>query len=218
MKSRSAFYFASEAKSLLAIRPELRAFDLRGLGEWLSCGAALENRSLFRGIECPPCGLSVGLGVGMALLERRTYFSPDTWENHPKLGPAEFYSKLRSTFVRRLPAYLRSDGPIGLSDDRRAGHADDPRQLRDRTRTASTVIRSTGPVGRISMFRSAGMSHRPSGLPHTTIRITTDFFRQFGRTRRGRCAQHGWQSGDERSSEHFCQQGRPRDLAYSADG
>src|SRR5687768_16033252 len=40
-------FFASEAKSLLAIFPESREFDPQSLGEWLSCGCVLQNRSLF---------------------------------------------------------------------------------------------------------------------------------------------------------------------------
>ena len=43
-------FFSSEAKSLLAVLPALRELDPRGLAEWFSCGCALGNRTLFRGI------------------------------------------------------------------------------------------------------------------------------------------------------------------------
>src|ERR1700691_1473202 len=46
-QSKDAFYFASEAKAILAVRPELRSMDSRGVGEFVSCGAVLENRTLF---------------------------------------------------------------------------------------------------------------------------------------------------------------------------
>ena len=53
-QSSDAFYFAAEAKAILAVRPELRRMDSRGLGEFVSCGAVLENRTLFEGIHVLP--------------------------------------------------------------------------------------------------------------------------------------------------------------------
>ena len=49
-------FFSSEAKSLLAVVPALRELDPRGLAEWFSCGCALGNRTLFRGISLLPPG------------------------------------------------------------------------------------------------------------------------------------------------------------------
>src|ERR1700757_189647 len=49
-ESKDAFYFAAEAKAILAVRPEVREIDTRGLGEFVSCGAVLENRTLFEGV------------------------------------------------------------------------------------------------------------------------------------------------------------------------
>src|SRR5262245_41910543 len=49
-ESRDAFYFAAEAKAILAVRPELRRINPQGLGEWLECGCTLENRTLFEGV------------------------------------------------------------------------------------------------------------------------------------------------------------------------
>ena len=46
------FYFASEAKALLKVLPDLRQLDLRSLGEWFSCGCTLQNRTLFRTYLC----------------------------------------------------------------------------------------------------------------------------------------------------------------------
>src|ERR1700756_4576689 len=48
-EAKDAFYFAAEAKALLAVRPELRALDERGLGEFVACGCVLEDRTLFKG-------------------------------------------------------------------------------------------------------------------------------------------------------------------------
>jgi asparagine synthase (glutamine-hydrolysing) len=47
-ESREAFYFAAEAKAILAVRPELRTADPKGLGEFVACGCVLENRTIFK--------------------------------------------------------------------------------------------------------------------------------------------------------------------------
>src|ERR1043166_7668849 len=53
-ESNEAFYFAAEAKAILAVRAETRSADPRGLGEFVSCGCVLENPPLFKGIHVPP--------------------------------------------------------------------------------------------------------------------------------------------------------------------
>src|SRR5205085_902604 len=50
-ESAEAFYFAVEAKAILAVRPELRKIDSRALGEFVACGCVLENRTLVEGIR-----------------------------------------------------------------------------------------------------------------------------------------------------------------------
>ena len=59
-ESKDAFYFAAEAKAILAVCPELRRMDPQGLGELVSCGCVLENRSLFEGIHVLPAGIKRG--------------------------------------------------------------------------------------------------------------------------------------------------------------
>jgi len=170
-------YFASEAKAILAVRPELRAFDRQGLGEWLSCGAVLQNRSQFQGISVLPAA-SLWTWHRDGTLDKRTYFEPKTWENQPELKPAEFYSRLHSTFVRRLPAYLRADGTIGMSV---TGGLD----------TRMILANLGSGKGRVHCYSFDGPYRenldvsigrrvaRTQGLPHTTIRISPDLFGQF---------------------------------------
>ena len=55
-EAKDAVYFASEAKAILEVRPELRTVDRRGLAEFIACGCVLENRSLFSGIHVFPPG------------------------------------------------------------------------------------------------------------------------------------------------------------------
>jgi asparagine synthase (glutamine-hydrolysing) len=172
-----AFYFASEAKSILAVRPELRAFDLKGLGEWMSCGAVLENRSLFRGIDVLPAAARWTWRMDGSL-EKRTYFAPEVWESRPRLGPEEFYSKLRATFLMRLPAYLESDALVGLST---TGGLDTRMILANLGAGKSRIhcYSFNGPY-RENLDVSIGRRvARAAGLPHTTVGITDDFFRRF---------------------------------------
>jgi asparagine synthase (glutamine-hydrolysing) len=113
-ESGDAFYFASEAKALLSILPELRRLDLQSLGEYLSCGCVMENRSLFRGIEVLPPGSS-WIARGGSVGVRRSYFSPSEWECQEPLSPEAYYLTLRDAFSRTLPRYVASERPLGLS-------------------------------------------------------------------------------------------------------
>lgn len=113
-ESKDAFYFAAEAKAILAVRPELRRMDSRGLGEFVSCGAVLENRTLFEGIHVlPPASAWV---FRNGLLERRgTYFQAKEWEQQETLDPETYYRELREAFTQNLPRYFAGHEQIGMS-------------------------------------------------------------------------------------------------------
>src|SRR5439155_16222342 len=85
-ETKDAFYFAAEAKALLALRPELRSLDTRGLGEFISCGCVLEDRTLFRGIHVLPCASAWTFRNG-SLNTRGTYFKSQQWQDQTKLEP-----------------------------------------------------------------------------------------------------------------------------------
>ena len=53
-ETQGNFYFASEAKALLRILPELRAFDEEGVAQFLAFGCTLNSRTLFRGVRLLP--------------------------------------------------------------------------------------------------------------------------------------------------------------------
>ena len=113
-ESSDAFYFASEAKAILAVCPHTRRLDDRSLGEFVSCGAVLENRTLFRGIYALPPASSWTFRNGM--LERKiSYFQPKEWEEQEPLDAEAFYQELRACFVRNLPRYFSGGQPIGMS-------------------------------------------------------------------------------------------------------
>ncbi len=113
-ESKDAFYFASEAKALLAVCPELRDLDMKGVGEWLACGCVLENRTLFNRIYLLPAG-SAWTFSGSHIPDKKSYFDVREWENQPWLEKEFFYEKLKETFIRILPRYFRSTQPIGIS-------------------------------------------------------------------------------------------------------
>jgi asparagine synthase (glutamine-hydrolysing) len=113
-ESKDAFYFAVEAKAILAVRSDLRRLDPRGLGEYVSCGCVLENRTLFDGIKLLPPGSSWEFRNG-ALEQRRAYFGPSDWEEQVELDQDTYYEALRNTFEKTLPRYFNGGGPIGMS-------------------------------------------------------------------------------------------------------
>src|SRR5579863_1597553 len=104
-ESKDAFYFAAEAKAILAVRPELRRADPQGLGELISCGCALENRTIFDGIQVLPAGSAWVFRNG-ALEGKASYFQPQEWEQQEQLDSEKYYQQLREIFGRILPRYF----------------------------------------------------------------------------------------------------------------
>lgn len=113
-QSQDAHYFATEAKAILTICPELRELDPQGVGELVACGAVLENRTMFAGLKLLPPASRVIFRNGS--LERSdTYFSPREWEEQEQLSPDSFYEQLRESFARIVPRYFAGNQPIGMS-------------------------------------------------------------------------------------------------------
>ena len=110
----SGILFSSQAKSLLAALPKLRKLDGRSLGEWLSCGCVLNNRSLFCGVSLLPPG-SAWIFSANGVLKKKRYFSSDEWENQPLLSPSEFSERFWETFRRVLDRCTNGSQAVGLS-------------------------------------------------------------------------------------------------------
>ena len=113
-ESADAFYFAAEAKALLAVLPELRSIDERALAEFISCGCTLNNRSLFSGIRVlAPASL---LRFEDAHLVRESkYFDQREWEEQEKLPLEEYYAQMRASFAHVLPRYLQGPERVAMS-------------------------------------------------------------------------------------------------------
>jgi len=109
-----SFYFSAEAKSILAVRKQLRRMDQQGLGEFIACGCVLENRTLFQGIYVLPPG-SAWRFRGGAIEEKAAYFESREWEEQEALDAESYYKQLREAFTTRLPRYFDGREPIGVS-------------------------------------------------------------------------------------------------------
>ena len=107
-------FFASEAKALLAIRRHLRRLDPRGVGEFLSCGCVLENRSLFEKVTRLPAA-TVRTFNGEHGSRERYYFKPEQWETQVPLTASEFRDALEEILPRAVQRCLSSRQAIGVS-------------------------------------------------------------------------------------------------------
>jgi asparagine synthase (glutamine-hydrolysing) len=113
-ESKDAFYFAAEAKAILAVRPELRKADPQGLGELITCGCVLENRSIFDGLQVLPPGSAWVFRNG-SVARKASYFEPREWEEQEQLDPETYYQQLREVFGQILPRYFAGPEKIGIS-------------------------------------------------------------------------------------------------------
>jgi asparagine synthase (glutamine-hydrolysing) len=113
-ESKDAFYFAAEAKAILAVRPELRRTDPRGIGEFISCGAVLENRTLFDGIYALPPASAWVFRDG-SLEGKSSYFQPREWEDQETLDLESYYRELREVYTQNLARYFQGREAIAMS-------------------------------------------------------------------------------------------------------
>jgi asparagine synthase (glutamine-hydrolysing) len=112
-EAKDAFYFAAEAKAILKVRPELRKADLRGLGELVSCGCVLENRTVFQGIHVLEGAAAWTFRHGS--LEKKKYFSAREWEEQDSFDPQVYSDELQQVFSRNLPRYFQARQRVGIS-------------------------------------------------------------------------------------------------------
>jgi asparagine synthase (glutamine-hydrolysing) len=104
-ESNEAFYFAAEAKAILAARPDLRVPSPQGLGEFLACSCVLENRTIFKDIAVMPAA-SRWIFRNGALRQKETYFDPKEWEEQEPLDAESYYQGLRESLAKSLPSYF----------------------------------------------------------------------------------------------------------------
>ena len=113
-EAKEAFYFAAEAKAILAVRPELRQVDPRSLGEFVACGCVLENRTLFKDLHVLPSA-SAWLFRNSAIEQKKPYFQPQEWENQEPLDGEAYYQQLRGIFSQNIRRYFHGRERVGMS-------------------------------------------------------------------------------------------------------
>jgi asparagine synthase (glutamine-hydrolysing) len=113
-ESKDGFYFAAEAKAILAVRPELRRADIKGLGEFIALGCVLENRTIFEGIHVLPPA-SAWLFRNGSIEREASYFQPQEWEEQTPLESETYYRELREVFSGNLPRYFNGKQRVGMS-------------------------------------------------------------------------------------------------------
>jgi asparagine synthase (glutamine-hydrolysing) len=112
-ETEGAVFFASEAKALLRVLPELRAFDQEGVAQFLAFGCTLGQRTLFRGVQSLPGASAWSFKNGNC--KKRKYFFQETWESQPILPAEAFLAEFKQTFPRILRRYFESESRIGIS-------------------------------------------------------------------------------------------------------
>lgn len=173
-QSQDGFYFSSEAKALLHILPELRAFDEVALTEFLDYGCALGWKSLFRNVQLLPAGSAWAFDG--ATCAKRQYFTASAWESQPPLTVTAFEAKFQDTFDRILPRYFQPDSPIGIS---LTGGLDSRMIMACRPTDELVAYTFAGLDGLTFDARLASRVSAECRVPHHILRIGRDFLSQF---------------------------------------
>jgi asparagine synthase (glutamine-hydrolysing) len=176
-EAKESFYFAAEAKAILAVRPELRRVNPRALGEFVSCGCVLENRTLFDGIQVLPSASAWTFRAGD--VERKSsYFQPSEWEEQSPLDPEAYYQEIREVFSRNLPRYFNGQERVGMS-------------LTGGLDTRMIMAWQKPPAGSLPCYTFGGMFRdcrdvtiarrvaHACGQPHDVIRAGDEFLSRF---------------------------------------
>ncbi len=178
-QAKDAFYFAAEAKAILKVRPELRSADHQALGEYITCGCTLENRTLFRGIHALPPASAWNFRNG-AIEQKGEYFRPEEWENQERLDEELYYSELKEVFSRKLPLYFKGSQKVGMS-------------LTGGLDTRMIMAWAKSPSGTLPCYSFGGMFRkcqdvvvarrvaRTCGQEHQTIGVGEEFLANFPR-------------------------------------
>jgi len=171
-----ALYFASEAKALLRVLPETRAFDWEGVSDFLTFGCTLEDRTLFRGVSALPSG-SLWTFEGGDCKEAR-YFVPSEWEANDSLTSEGFDLALQETFTSVLPRYFQSESKLGVA---LTGGLDTRVIMSCRPESAQEAVCYTyaGTSGETLDVRLAAEVARECAMKHHIVRLGPDFLTEF---------------------------------------
>ena len=172
-----AFYFATEAKALLRVLPELREFDADGVAHFFGVGCTMGWRTLYRGIQLLPGGSLWTFANGDCRKEK--YFSPTSWETQSPLSGDEYESQFRATFRKILPRYFEASGPVGMA---LTGGLDTRMILACRPEELVPPICYTfsNPAHKTLDDKIAARVAAVCGMKHQLLPLQPDFFSDFG--------------------------------------
>jgi asparagine synthase (glutamine-hydrolysing) len=175
-QSNHAIQFSSDVRTLLHRDATLRSFNPTALGEFLSCGCTLEDKTLFAGIHCLAAGSGLKIGADGHASEFR-YFDPETWAQQSPLPAKEYTDRLTELFGRIVPRYLGVARSIGIS---LTGGVD-----------SRMIMACAGTHPGLAAYVFSGMHRRSAdeklaervahacGTPFQRIPIKADFFRGY---------------------------------------
>jgi len=174
----STLYFASEAKALLGVCPQLRQLDEEGVAQFLTYGATVPERTLFRDIRVMPPA-SIWTFDDRVQPTKRLYFRPSDWQALPELPPSEFRERLAAAFHCAVHASAEADTPVGVSI---TGGLDTRMIMACMPRVGCTPICYTfaGIEGETLDVRLGRRVAQVCGLEHRTLRIDVDFLAAYG--------------------------------------
>ena len=176
-QAKEGFYFAAEAKAILAVRTELRSVDPQSLGEVVSCGCAMKGRTLFKNVHLLPPG-AAWVFRGGSLLERSSYFRPREWEDQPPLDAESYYTEIREIFSRNLSRYFNGPERIGMS----LTGGLDTRMIMAWQRAAPASLPCYTFGGTYRDCRDVTIARRVASIcqqPHEVITVGGDFLSRF---------------------------------------
>jgi asparagine synthase (glutamine-hydrolysing) len=113
-EAKETFYFGAEAKAILAVCPELRRSNPQSLGELISLGCILEDRTLFDGICALPAGSAWQIRRG-SIENKARYFHPREWEEQEALEPETYYREIQQVLSANLPRYFIGREQVGIA-------------------------------------------------------------------------------------------------------
>jgi asparagine synthase (glutamine-hydrolysing) len=178
-EGENEFLFASEAKSILKVRPALRTIQPESLAQYLRFNCVLGTKTLFKDVFLLPNGSSwVFNGGGPP--KRQRYFHFSDWEEQPELGGNDFFEKFAGTVSKIFPIYAQASQKVAMSLT--AGL--DTRVIMASLKTRDQPLPCYtfgGTWGETFDIRTARKVAKISNQPHEVIRIDEGFFKEFPR-------------------------------------
>jgi asparagine synthase (glutamine-hydrolysing) len=176
-EGEDVFLFSSEAKSLLKVRPALRAIQPEALAQYLRYNCVTGEQTLFKDISLLPNGSSWVFDDGV-LQKKQRYFDPADWERQLHLPREEFYEKFADTVERVIPRYVKGSQKAALA---LTGGLD--------TRLIAAVLQPTNGLSSCCTFGGvwgetfdivkARQIAAICGHHHETIKLDGNFFKDF---------------------------------------